>query len=99
MGKTTKKIVIIALLAIIAMTGQGQTFTWRIEGTVANAAPTDTQMVMDAEKRSTITTQGKLAVGSRYRGGQDVQRTHGEVVRRTANGTLRICRERQLCAC
>ena len=51
-----RKIIITALLVLIALTGKAQTFTWRIEGTVSNAAPTDTLMVIDAEKRSTITT-------------------------------------------
>ena len=37
-----KKTIITILLALVAMAAQAQTFTWRIEGTVANAAPTDT---------------------------------------------------------
>ena len=51
-----KKTILTALFALIAMTGQAQTFTWRIEGTVANAAPTDTLMVINAEKQSKIIT-------------------------------------------
>ena len=51
-----KKVLFTALLALVALAGQAQTFTWRIEGTVANAAPTDTLMVVDAEKLRMITT-------------------------------------------
>jgi len=51
-----KHTIITILLALVAMTTQGQTFTWRIEGTVANAAPTDTLTVIDAEKQRMITT-------------------------------------------
>lgn len=51
-----KQIVITVLLALVSLAGRAQTFTWRIEGTVANAAPADTLMVIDAEKQSIITT-------------------------------------------
>ena len=44
------------LLALVAMTGLGQTFTWEIEGTVANAAAEDTLMVIDAERQRPIAT-------------------------------------------
>ena len=51
-----KKVIITILLALVTMTGQAQTFTWRIEGTVANAAPTDTLNVIDTEKQRKIAT-------------------------------------------
>ena len=51
-----KKTIITILLALVAMAAQAQTFTWRIEGTVANAAPTDTLTVIDAERQRMITT-------------------------------------------
>lgn len=51
-----KKIIITILLALVTMTGLAQTFTWRIEGTVANAAPTDTLNVIDTEKQRKIAT-------------------------------------------
>ena len=51
-----KQAIITILLALVAMAGQAQTFTWRIEGTVANAVPTDTLTVIDAEKQRMITT-------------------------------------------
>ena len=51
-----KQTIITILLALVAMTTQAQTFTWRIEGTVANAAPTDTLTVIDAERQRMITT-------------------------------------------
>ena len=51
-----RKIIIITLLALVSMASHAQTFTWRIEGTVANAAPDDTLMVIDAEKQRMITT-------------------------------------------
>ena len=50
-----KKTIITILLALVAMAAQAQTFTWRIEGTVANAAPTDTLTVIDAERQRMIT--------------------------------------------
>ena len=50
-----RKTLIAILLAIVAITVQGQSFTWRIEGTVANAATTDTLMVVNAETRGMIT--------------------------------------------
>lgn len=50
-----RKSLITILLALVAITGQAQSFTWRIEGTVANAAMTDTLMVINAETRSMIT--------------------------------------------
>ena len=51
-----KQTIITILFALAAVAGQAQTFTWRIEGTVANAAPTDTLTVIDAEKQRMITT-------------------------------------------
>ena len=51
-----RKIIIVTLLALVSMASHAQTFTWRIEGTVANAAPNDTLMVIDAEKQRMITT-------------------------------------------
>ena len=51
-----KKTIITILLTLVAMAGQAQTFTWRIEGTVENATPTDTLTVIDAEKQRVITT-------------------------------------------
>ncbi|MBO5616348.1 MAG: AhpC/TSA family protein [Prevotella sp.] len=51
-----KKVIITILLALVTMTGLAQTFTWRIEGTVANAAPTDTLNVIDTEKQRKIAT-------------------------------------------
>ena len=51
-----KKIIFTALFALVALAGQAQTFIWRIEGTVANASPTDTLIVIDAEKQKMITT-------------------------------------------
>ena len=51
-----KKLIITALLIFVAVAVLGQRFTWRIEGAVANAMPTDTLIVVNAEKRSTITT-------------------------------------------
>ena len=58
---TTKRImnkqtILTALLALVALTGQGQAFTWRIEGTMANATQTDTLIVIDVEKQSQIAT-------------------------------------------
>ena len=51
-----KKVIITILLALVTMMGLAQTFTWRIEGTVANAAPTDTLNVIDTEKSRKIAT-------------------------------------------
>ena len=48
--------IITVLLALVPMATHAQTFTWRIEGTVANAAPNDTLMIIDAEKQRMITT-------------------------------------------
>ena len=42
------------LLALVAMTGWGHEINWRIEGTVENAAPSDTLYVIDAEKQKEI---------------------------------------------
>ena len=47
--------IITFLLALVSMASHAQTFTWRIEGTVANAAPNDTLIVIDAEKQRMIT--------------------------------------------
>jgi hypothetical protein len=44
------------LLALFALVGQGQTITWKIGGTVANAAAKDTLMVIDAERQRPIAT-------------------------------------------
>jgi len=51
-----RKTIITALLALVALVGQAQTFTWKIEGTVANAAAEDTLMVIDAERQRPIAT-------------------------------------------
>ena len=48
--------IITVLLTLVPMATHAQTFTWRIEGSVANAAPNDTLMVIDAEKQRMITT-------------------------------------------
>ena len=48
--------IITVLLALVPMATHAQTFTWRIEGAVANAASNDTLMVIDAEKQRMITT-------------------------------------------
>lgn len=50
------KFIITFLLALVSMASHAQTFSWRIEGSVANAAPNDTLMVIDAEKQRMITT-------------------------------------------
>ena len=47
-----KNLTIISILcALIAIAGQAQEINWRIEGTVENAAPSDTLYVIDAEKQ------------------------------------------------
>ena len=46
-----KQTIISILCALVAMAGQAQTINWRIEGTVENAAPSDTLYVIDAEKQ------------------------------------------------
>jgi hypothetical protein len=51
-----RKIIIVTLLALVSMASHAQTFTWRIEGMVANAAPNDTLMVIDVEQQRMITT-------------------------------------------
>ena len=51
-----KKTIITILLALVAVTGQGQTINWRIEGTVENASSTDTLIVINALNRKEITT-------------------------------------------
>ena len=51
-----KKLFFTALFALVALAGQAKTFSWRIEGTVANAAPTDTLDVIDTEKQRKIAT-------------------------------------------
>lgn len=53
---TFRRLSVAFLLALIALTGQGQTFTWKIEGTVANAAQEDSLMVIDAERQRPIAT-------------------------------------------
>ena len=50
------KYMITFLFVLVSMTSHAQTFTWRIEGTVANAAPNDTLMVIDVEQQRMITT-------------------------------------------
>lgn len=42
------------LLALVTMTGWGHEINWRIEGTVENAAPSDTLYVIDAGKQKEI---------------------------------------------
>ena len=49
-----KKTIITILLALVTMTGWGHEINWRIEGTVENAAPSDTLYVIDAEKQKEI---------------------------------------------
>ena len=49
-----KKTIITILFALVAMTGWGHEINWRIEGTVENAAPSDTLYVIDAEKQKEI---------------------------------------------
>ncbi len=49
------KYMITFLFVLVSMTSHAQTFTWRIEGMVANAAPNDTLMVIDAEQQRMIT--------------------------------------------
>ena len=51
-----KKFIITALLALVAMTGQGQTFNWKIEGTVSNANPKDTLLLIDIEEQKEVAT-------------------------------------------
>ncbi len=51
MNKTT---VITLLLVLVALTAKAQSVNWRLEGTVENAAPTDTLIVIDAEKQKKI---------------------------------------------
>ena len=86
MGKATKKIVITTLFALVAMAGKGQTFTWRIEGFVVNAAPTNTLMVINAEKRSTIATlqvKDGIILSRRIASGKGLDRKqtrHGQIV-------------------
>ena len=50
------KFIITFLFVLVSMTSHAQTFTWRIEGTVTNAAPNDTLMVIDVEQQRMITT-------------------------------------------
>ena len=45
-----KKLVITALLALVALAGQGQEINWKIEGTVSNANPIDTLLLIDIEE-------------------------------------------------
>ena len=51
-----KQTIITALLALVSMAGQGQTFKWKIEGTVANANSEDTLSLIDIEGQNEITT-------------------------------------------
>ena len=53
---TFRRLPVAFLLALVALAGQGQTFIWKIEGTVANAAPEDTLMVINAESQRPIAT-------------------------------------------
>lgn len=49
-----KKIIIIALLALVAITGLCQTINWKIEGTVSNANPEDTLSLIDIEGQNEV---------------------------------------------
>ena len=49
-----KRQIITILLALVWVVGQAQTVNWRIEGTVEYAAPTDTLIVIDAERHKKI---------------------------------------------
>ena len=49
-----KKTIIIALLALITLTTQGQDIHWRIEGTVTNAHPQDSLLLYGTERRGLI---------------------------------------------
>ena len=51
-----KQTIITALLALVAMSGQGQTFNWKIEGTVSNANPEETLSLIDIEEQKEVTT-------------------------------------------
>lgn len=51
-----KTIIITALFALIAMVGQGQEIKWKIEGTVSNANPEDTLLLIDIEEQKEVTT-------------------------------------------
>lgn len=49
-----KRQIITILVALVWVAGQGQTIKWKIEGTAVNAAPTDTLIVIDAERQRKI---------------------------------------------
>ena len=51
-----QRTIITALLALIAIAGQAQNFNWRLEGTVDNAAPSDTLTIIDSERHQPIAT-------------------------------------------
>ncbi len=51
-----KQTIITILLALVAVAGQGQSINWKLEGTVKNAAPTDTLSVIDMEKQRSVAT-------------------------------------------
>ena len=51
-----KKTIITALLTLVAMVGQGQEIKWKIEGTVSNANPEDTLLLIDIEGQNEVTT-------------------------------------------
>lgn len=51
-----KKTILTALLALVTMTGWGQTFNWKIEGTAANANPEDTLLLIDLEEQNEVAT-------------------------------------------
>ena len=49
-----KKIIITALLALVAMAGHGQEINWKLEGTAANANPEDTLSLIDIEGQNEV---------------------------------------------
>ncbi len=51
-----KQTIITILLALVTMTGWGQTFNWKIEGTAANANPEDTLLLIDLEEQNEVAT-------------------------------------------
>jgi len=51
-----KQTIIAILLALVAVAGQAQTIKWILEGTVKNAAPTDTLSVIDMEEQRPVAT-------------------------------------------
>lgn len=65
MNKVT---ILTILLAFITMAGKSQKINWKLEGTVQNAAPTDTLSIMDVELQRPIATllvrDGKIVPAS-----------------------------------